>query len=156
MPLPFSVLITAALVSSAGASFNVSNAFSSGAVLARDTAVTIFGFSDSAPPPTITANWTDGRRYAGTADASGVWRIVFPASPAVATPFILTFTSSAGDAVTLSDLLVGELVLCSGQCVRASCQASPKRAAPHSDHIPAPVSPRPSQVKHGAPRRGPL
>ncbi|MEM1185258.1 MAG: sialate O-acetylesterase [Planctomycetota bacterium] len=49
-----------------------------------------------------------------TADATGAWRATLPAMPAGG-PYEVTVSASTGDRLTLSDVLVGEVWLCSGQ-----------------------------------------
>ena len=57
-----------------------------------------------APPPAL-----------ATAGADGVWRASLPALPASAVPINITFTSDGAADVVITDVLVGDVVLCSGQ-----------------------------------------
>lgn len=107
------LILTWALASSLP-SFNVSNVIGSFAVIQRGKPSPVWGWA-SAAGTAIQATWVDGKTYSGVSDATLFWRISFPASQAVASPFNLTFTSSAGDAITLSNLLIGDVFLCSGQ-----------------------------------------
>jgi sialate O-acetylesterase len=113
------VLAAAVLVAAprAAAAVNVSNALSSHAVLQRDAPVTVWGWTtpgavvtSSCTPETACANATSS-----PAGADGVWRVVLPPMPASSAPFTLTLTGPGGDAVSLVDLLVGDVFLCSGQ-----------------------------------------
>ena len=125
-------------------SFNISNVFSSHAVLQRGKPVVVWGWV-SAPSPgiEIAATWVDGQRYAATADsATGLFRVRFPAAEASLAPFNLTFTSSAGgpaDAVELNSLLLGDVFLCAGQSNMASVQVQALHNA--SDVVAAAAAP---------------
>lgn len=67
----------------------------------------------SAPGARVTG--TLGNQGASaTADGNGVFRLTFPAREASADPLTLTLSDSEGETV-LSDLLVGDVWLCSGQ-----------------------------------------
>ena len=122
----------AVVAATASPSFNISNVFSSHGVLQRNRPVVLWGWVASAGT-TLNATWLDGRTYSAQPDpaAALLWRLTFPAAPASFTPFALTVASSAGDAVTLTDLLVGDVFLCSGQvsCIRTLPYAL--RAAPN-------------------------
>lgn len=112
-------LTLAAHLAASYPTFNVSNVLSSHAVLQRDKPVAVWGWSNASSSATITSSaWADGKSYAATADAAtGLWRIVFPPAAATSAPFALSFNSSAGadDVVTLDDLLLGDVIFCSGQ-----------------------------------------
>jgi hypothetical protein len=94
-------------------SFNVSNAFSSHAVLQRGKPVTLWGWG--AASQRLTAAWVDGANYTSSVDPTGLWRIVFPPAPATFTPFTLAITSTTGDEIVLADLLLGDVLGCFGQ-----------------------------------------
>lgn len=116
---PRRALIAATLAAAAAAaapSFNVSNVFSSHAVLQRDKPMLLWGWAASAGI-TLSAVWVDGQKYTAQPDPaqSLLWRLALPAAPAAAAPFALTVASSAGDSVTLEDLLLGDVIMCAGQ-----------------------------------------
>ena len=50
-----------------------------------------------------------------TAGADGVWRAQVPPLLPTAVPFNVTFTTAGAPAITLTDVLVGDVLLCSGQ-----------------------------------------
>lgn len=75
---------------------------------------TLWGWA-TAPGTSISATWVDGKKYSGTSDSSLAWKVVLPAAAAVTVPFNLTLTSSVGDSVILSNLLLGDVFFCSGQ-----------------------------------------
>ncbi len=79
-------------------------------VLQRDCPVTLWGTARAGE--TVTVAWKG--RQVTTKAAKGVWEVVFPATPADAHGSAITATDSTGTA-TLSDVLVGEVWLASGQ-----------------------------------------
>ena len=95
-------------------SFNISNVIGSFAVLQRNKPVVVWGWAIS-PGYRISAEWVDGKTYDGFSDSSSLWRINFPAKPAMTTPFNVSLVSSAGDSIVLSELLIGDVIFCSGQ-----------------------------------------
>lgn len=107
-------IVTACVASAASPSFNISNVLGSYAVIQRNKPAPFWGGAATAGT-TISATWVDGKVYSGSSDASLAWRIVFPAAAEETTPFNLTLTSSAGDSVVLTDLLIGDVFFCSGQ-----------------------------------------
>lgn len=120
-----SLLLALAPATSSALSFNISNVFSSHAVLQRNKTLTLWGWGD--PSQQLRATWVDGISYTSTF-TDDLWRIAFPPTPANFTPFSLAITSSTGDAVTLTDLLLGDVIGCFGQCV-PTC-APPRSPAP--------------------------
>jgi len=107
-------IVTACVATAVSPSFNVSNVLGSYAVIQRNKPAPFWGWAATAGT-TISATWVDGKVYSGSSDASLAWRIVFPAAAEEATPFNLTLTSSTGNSVTLTDLLIGDVFFCSGQ-----------------------------------------
>jgi sialate O-acetylesterase len=85
--------------------------FQDHAVLQRDTPVHIWG--SAAPGATITVSVSDKSAEA-RADGSGHWSAVLPAMPAGG-PYALLAQSDAGQRQTVSDILLGDDYLCSGQ-----------------------------------------
>ncbi|PTX99084.1 sialate O-acetylesterase [Opitutus sp. ER46] len=79
-------------------------------VLQRDRPVAIWG--EAAPAEAVTVEFA-GQTRATTADAGGHWRVQLPAMPASAEPRTLTLRGT--NTMTLTDVLVGEVWLCSGQ-----------------------------------------
>ena len=109
MQFPFALL---SLVVSAHAAFNVSNVFGSGMVLQRDQPGLIWGFSTQGI--VVSSNWF-GAPISATTGADGVWRLGFPSTGIVSTPFNMTFSSPGASDVIIDDILVGDVILCSGQ-----------------------------------------
>jgi sialate O-acetylesterase len=81
-------------------------------VFQRNMALTIFG-NDTAGS-TVTVQFPSGS-YKATTGADGLFSVALPAQPLTASPFAVSVTSSAGGSITLSDVLVGDVILCSGQ-----------------------------------------
>lgn len=80
-------------------------------VIQRDVAVPIHGRSQPGAEVTVTIA---GQRHRATADQNGEWRVTLNPMPADAVGQTLTVTSGE-QALTLSDVLVGEVWLCAGQ-----------------------------------------
>ena len=82
-------------------------------VLQRDVPVPIWGLD--AAGASITATYRGSPLPPVTADASGRFSLTLPSSPKNATPDALLLRSSAGPVLSLLDLVVGDVYLCSGQ-----------------------------------------
>lgn len=92
------------------AELDLARVFSDHAVLQRDQPLTVWGSAAAGREVAVTLN---GKTATGRADAQGKWRIALPPQPAGG-PYILK-ASSDGSSVTRSDILVGDVYLCSGQ-----------------------------------------
>ncbi|MDR1145977.1 MAG: hypothetical protein LBK71_07580, partial [Verrucomicrobiales bacterium] len=80
-------------------------------VLQRHQPIPVWGSADADATVSVTLG---GQPVTTVADRDGHWRVNLPASPAVHTPLTLTVTSGTATR-TVSDVLVGEVWLCSGQ-----------------------------------------
>ena len=85
--------------------------FQSGMVLQRNKAIPVWGKAD--PQEKVTIRWNK-REYATVADDSGCWRIDLPKMKAGG-PYVLEVRGEDGEVTELSDVLVGDVWLCSGQ-----------------------------------------
>ena len=96
-----------------GAKVQLPQLFQSGMVLQRNQPIPVWGKADAGEQVTITFRKT---AYTTTADAKGCWRIDLPKQKAGG-PFTLSVVggSATDDAITLTDVLVGDVWLCSGQ-----------------------------------------
>ena len=106
-------LVAAASAASAqaGATLSLGPLFQDHAVLQRDQPLPIWGMA--APGERVTVVFA-GREATAQADASGKWSATL--SPAAAGgPYGLEVRGSSGATRTLSDLLIGDVFLCSGQ-----------------------------------------
>ncbi|MES1197631.1 MAG: sialate O-acetylesterase [Pseudomonadota bacterium] len=88
----------------------ISQMFADHAVLQRGRGIPVWGWSNPGEQVTVTL---DGRSTRVRADRSGAWRANLPAH-AAGGPYTLT-ARSAHDTATLSDVLVGDVYICSGQ-----------------------------------------
>ncbi len=97
--------------------FRIANVFSDNAVLQRDNDLGVmWGFADAGAA--VSGTFLSAP-LSGTTGADGIWRLALPSTPAQSTPFNVTIYCAAMNASqTLSNLLVGDVILYSGQ-VRA-------------------------------------
>jgi sialate O-acetylesterase len=109
------VLLALLKIGVAGAEVRLPNVLSSHAVLQRDVPIHIWGWSD--PGATVTVRFHDQTRTA-VADDLGKWSLWLTPEHAGG-PYTLTAQGSApsdsGSPVTLSDILVGDVWIASGQ-----------------------------------------
>jgi len=92
------------------ADLDLARVFSDHAVLQRDQPLTVWGTATAGREVAVTLN---GKIASGRADAQGKWRVTLPPQPAGG-PYVLK-ASSDGKTVSRSDILVGDVYLCSGQ-----------------------------------------
>lgn len=106
------VIVALAMLASSPAMAQVSfdPPFTDGAVLQRDRPVPVHG--RAAPNAAIMVSFA-GSTVSATADAKGTWRATLPAHPAGG-PYVLSATSGA-DKAALTDVMLGDVWLCSGQ-----------------------------------------
>ena len=102
--------------SSSSTPFHFSNTLGSHMVLQRDRPAPIWGWATPGANVTVTL---DGKPASpptsATATENGLWRVVLPAQPATLTGRTITAVVSSGETIALTDVLFGEVVLCSGQ-----------------------------------------
>jgi sialate O-acetylesterase len=84
--------------------------FSDNAVLQRDKPIPVWGTADAGEQVSVAFS---GRTASTTTDGSGKWRIDLPSLPASATPSDLVIKGN--NTITVSNVLVGEVWLASGQ-----------------------------------------
>jgi sialate O-acetylesterase len=92
------------------AELGLANIFSDHAVVQRDQPVAVWGTAAAHQKLTVTLG---GRSASGSADAHGKWKIQLPPQPAGG-PYTLSVAAN-GQTVSRSDILVGDVYLCSGQ-----------------------------------------
>jgi len=91
-----------------------SNVFGSNQVLQRNKPIPIWGWGT--PGDTISVSFTGLPSQNTTAvPASGFWKVIFPPRIASTNPLELAACASSGGCVSLSNVLIGDVVLCSGQ-----------------------------------------
>ena len=103
----------AALMSAsfAEAAVSLHQLFQSGMVLQRGKAIPVWGKADANETVTVAFN---KKQYRAVADAEGRWRIDLPKMKAGG-PYTLEVSGTTGEPVTLTDVLIGDVWLCSGQ-----------------------------------------
>jgi sialate O-acetylesterase len=129
-PLALAALVSLVSVS-LEAAIKLPSIIGSNMVLQRDETAPIWGWDDAGAKITVVIG---SANVTATADASGKWHVQLPAMPAGGP---LTMTITGTDSVTLDNILVGEVWLCSGQSnmewpVSASTNAQEEIAA--ADH----------------------
>ena len=85
--------------------------FSDGMVLQQQTNANIWGWAKAGAGIKINTSWNK-KTYSVMADANGKWATAI-STPAAGGPF--TITVSDGEPVTIKNILIGEVWLCSGQ-----------------------------------------
>lgn len=95
----------------AGAAVTAASVFGSGMVLQSEQPVPVWG--TAAPGEAVTVTFA-GQQVSTKTAAGGKWQVALKAMPADATPRELTITG-AGNTLAFTDVLVGEVWLCSGQ-----------------------------------------
>lgn len=101
-------------------------------VLQRGKPIPVWGWG--APGDAITVSFTGLDNQTSTADPSGFWRVTFPSRAATASALELAACASSSPCAVLSGVLIGDVVLCSGQSnsefnVASSVNASAEIAA---------------------------
>ncbi len=93
------------------ATLSISNTLGSNMVFQRDAPFAVWGWTNAG---SIVRGELGADAKAGTADSSGLWKLVF--SPvAVGGGALQLFVSSGAENMTLTGLLAGDVVFCSGQ-----------------------------------------
>lgn len=100
------------LVSFVHAEVKLAHIFSDNMVLQQQSKVSVWGWAKAKSIVKITPSW-DGKVYAVQAGQDGKWRTSIATPKAGKTAYQLTF--SDGKPVTLKNVLIGEVWLCSGQ-----------------------------------------
>jgi sialate O-acetylesterase len=108
----FSLALAACLAATVPASANVTlpHVFGSHMVLQRDQALPVWGWAE--PGEQVSVQIGDQPAVTTTADKAGAWRVTLPKMTAGG-PFTMKITGK--NTLTLDDVLVGEVWLCSGQ-----------------------------------------
>jgi sialate O-acetylesterase len=88
---------------------------SSGMVLQREVANNLWGLDT--PGASVSVSLPFGT-FNSTADASGRFQVVLPSQPATSASFSMTFESSASPTLVLSDVVIGDVWVCSGSRTR--------------------------------------
>ena len=105
-------LIAASLPGMLIAELTVASPFTNNAVLQRDMSVPVWGTAQAGA--TITVSFA-GQEKSSRADSDGKWRLQLDPLPASAQPRLLTIASTTDPKLELTNILVGEVWICSGQ-----------------------------------------
>ena len=95
-------------------SLTLPHILSSHMVLQRDIPTTIWGTTPS-PNTAVTATLDASTPITTTSNSAGNFSLTLPPHPSSTTPHTLTLTSPTSPTVTLTDILFGDVFLCSGQ-----------------------------------------
>lgn len=117
----------------AAAALKVHGIFSSHMVIQRDKPIAIWGWTK--PGSKVAVSFGTQKAEAKAAGKTGRWEVTFPASPANTTGQQLV-VSSAGETVTMDDILIGDVWVMNGQSNMAfglgkTTQADLERAQAH-------------------------
>jgi sialate O-acetylesterase len=111
VPALAALLVAATLHAQTAASLSFGGLFQDHAVLQRDRPIEVWGHAGNGEEITVSIAASTAR---ARADASGRWSVTLPALSAGG-PFVLTAQGSSGSRQAASDILVGDVFLCSGQ-----------------------------------------
>ena len=100
-----------ALGLNAGAEIKLPAFFGDNMVLQQNTDARMWGTADASSTVTVTPGWTS-EKYTTKADKDGKWKITIP-TPSAGGPYDVTV--SDGTPLTLDNVMLGEVWLCSGQ-----------------------------------------
>lgn len=104
-------LICYLFIQSTQAKIALPNFFTDNMVLQQKTKVNFSGKASPSAQVSITTSW-NGKKYETEADAEGAWRILVQ-TPTYGGPYEVVV--SDGEALTLHNILIGEVWFCSGQ-----------------------------------------
>ena len=131
--LALAMVLDAAVVH---AEIRLGTPFKDHAVLQREKPLPVWGWAN--PGERVRVALGDAMPVETIADGDGTWRVVLPPQPASTTA--LKLVAEGGNGITVSDVLVGEVWLCSGQSnmewrVRFSATAEEDIAGANLPHI---------------------
>jgi sialate O-acetylesterase len=128
--LALGALVLLTIATAARAELRLAPLFVDGAVLQREKPVAVWGWAD--PGQAVTVAFHD-QKVDATADAKGRWQATLSAMPAHSDNAVMTI-SARSETLTIKDVLVGDVWMCSGQSnmqwtVRQSLNAEQEMAA---------------------------
>lgn len=94
--------------------FAVGNVLQSNMVLQRDKPVNIWGRASAGVTVNVAVSW-NSEKFNALTDDGGNWKVVIPAAPANINPQTITINPAGKDTVTLNNILIGDVWICSGQ-----------------------------------------
>lgn len=109
-----SLLAVLALAPALRAELRLPGFFGDHMVLQRDAPIPVWGWAEPEAEVSVRLGADEVKTVTAKAGKEGRWRVELPATAASAEGLVLA-VSSAGKTITLQDILVGEVWLCSGQ-----------------------------------------
>jgi sialate O-acetylesterase len=109
--LRFTLLLALCVTYTVQAKVTLPAVFSDNMVLQQQTNAAVWGKAEPGKAIELGSTWSK-KKYIATADQNGNWKIML-ATPAYGGPYKITI--SDGEALTLSNVLIGEVWICSGQ-----------------------------------------
>ena len=113
-------MLLAVLASAASASIQLPSMFASAMVLQHDEAVALWGVA--LPNVDVSISYYSSRssssfQWNGKArsTSSGRFDVILPAQPVSPLPYTLTIAATGSNNITLKDILIGKVFVCSGQ-----------------------------------------
>jgi sialate O-acetylesterase len=100
------------IANTAQAELKIPSIFGDNMVLQQQSQVAIWGWAKAKSNVTVACSW-NSKKYSATSDAKGYWKLKVQTPSASFTPY--TITISDGKPVTLKNILIGEVWICSGQ-----------------------------------------
>lgn len=94
--------------------FSLSNVLRSNMVVQRNKPFIIWGKGAQSLTIAVNVSWNNTTFYA-TANASGNWQVSIPAAAANASPQTIVVKADNSPAITLNNILIGDVWICSGQ-----------------------------------------
>ena len=107
----FLLLATIMVVMGIQAKVTLPKIFSDGMVMQRETNANLWGEAKASSNVKITTSW-DNKSYVVRSDSNGKWKTSVK-TPKAGGPFSITF--SDGEKLTINNILIGEVWICSGQ-----------------------------------------
>ena len=107
----FLLLATIMVVMGIKAKVTLPKIFSDGMVMQRETNANLWGEAKASSNVKITTSW-DNKSYVVRSDSNGKWKASVK-TPKAGGPFSITF--SDGEKLTINNILIGEVWICSGQ-----------------------------------------
>ncbi|MFD2871750.1 sialate O-acetylesterase [Mucilaginibacter ximonensis] len=94
--------------------FGISNEFQNNMVVQRDKPLPIWGKATTNTTVKVKVSWDNGT-YSAVADTNGNWRVSIPAAGANTNAQTISCSIDETHIVTLTNILIGDVWLCSGQ-----------------------------------------
>ncbi|MCK0156466.1 sialate O-acetylesterase [Cellulophaga sp. F20128] len=111
IPNSFLLIVLFCITHMATAEIKLPSIFGSHMVLQQQTDAAIWGMADPNKNVEVTTSW-DGKSYTTKADRKGKWHLKVK-TPSAGGPYDIRITD--GTPITLTDILIGEVWVCSGQ-----------------------------------------